>query len=678
MRLGSALTGSELLAVVALQSCAADLQRTIGSAGATPEAQGRAPAQGAAPEVAPLRALLAHVVLHSSVAQRVRQAVDDDGRLKDSATSELASARSAKSTAEARVRRALQGYGASLRGGSVVAYMDRLCVAVSPYTTLPDGHLLLGRTPDGGQVLVEPSAVVALNTQLETAVQVEREADLAARWALTQGLMTVLPDLDAQLEAVATVDAIAARARHAAALKSVEPQLGGPGSAVVLKQLRHPLLVERIEGPPWETHGRGDGGAGSGHTVVPVDVLVPRGTRVVLVSGPNSGGKTAAAKATALAALASRAGMFVPAASATLPWFDRVLCDIGDEQSLSRGLSTFSGRLARAATLLRASTPRTLLLLDELGAGTAPVDGAALGQALLAEALAVAALTLATSHVGTLKALKYAADNSADDRAVTPQLMAPGAVENAAAEFDTERLAPTYRLLWGVPGRSRALEVAARLGLPSDVLARAKSRLDGVTARVEDTVAELERARGAQLEHEAAAQAALERSASHRAEVDRALKTLDAARDKLLASRAATVGRAAANAQAAITRRKLSATGKGTAAPRAPARRGEDSTAVEAPPPTVASNSKLAGGAQEAPPQPWNPGVGDTVLVARLGGKAAVVTQVSPDGQQITVRAGALQLRVAPDEVLRAPEPAKRAQPSVRARAKALALRKAV
>ena len=663
-RLGSALTGTELLAVVAVQSCAADLQRTVASAGCTPDAQGRTPAKGSAPEVAPLLQVLKEVVIHSALAQRVRQAVAEDGVLRDSATPALASARSARATAEARVRRALLGAAAALGGAGVVGHMDRLCLAVSPVLAgaLPDSCLLLGRTSDGGSLLVEPSAAVALNSSLEVAAVAEREADLAARWALTQAMAALLPDLDAQLEAVAQVDAIAARARHSAALGCVEPSLTGPGGALALRGLRHPLLVERMDGPPWEK----DGSRPATSSVVPVDVVVPPGTRVVLVSGPNSGGKTAAAKALALASLASRAGLFVPAASAQLPWFDRVLCDIGDEQSLGTGLSTFSGRLQRAALLLRCSTPRTLLLLDELGAGTAPADGAALGQALLAEAASVAALTVATSHSGALKALKYASSGDAG-ATLTPQLTG-GTVENAAAEFDTARLAPTFRLLWGVPGRSRALEVAARLGLSEAVLARARASLDGATARVEDTVAALERARGEQLANDRAAAVAAQQAAVHAADVARALRTLDAARDSVTSSRAAAVGRLAAAAQAAIDRRKAIKAAR-------PAEQPAAAVAVQA---VVARGRPPVRTAPKAPaeaPAKWQPVVGDSVVVARLGsGTPAVVTAVLPGGQ-LTVRAGAgaLQMQVSVDEV----QPGKtnttsvspRGSPAARARA---------
>ena len=195
---------------------------------------------------------------------------------------------------------------------------------------------------------------------------------------------------------------------------------------------------------------------------MPVDVFVPLTTRAVVITGPNTGGKTAAMKAVGLASLMSRAGLFVPAEVARLPWFDAVLVDIGDSQDLMQSLSTFSARLAKQRAILAAATPRALVLMDEVGTGTSPAEGSAIGGALLERLAGVgsgvtpdraAGLTLATTHHGELKALKYEH---------------PGGVfENAAVEFDEVALAPTYRLLWGVPGararyRSRSGSVSTR------------------------------------------------------------------------------------------------------------------------------------------------------------------------------------------------------------------------
>ena len=186
-----------------------------------------------------------------------------------------------------------------------------------------------------------------------------------------------------------------------------------------------------------------------------MDVFVPLNTRCVVITGPNTGGKTAAMKAVGLAGLMARSGLFIPAEIARMPWFDDVLVDIGDSQDLMQSLSTFSARLAKQRAILAAATADSLVLMDEVGTGTSPAEGAAIGGALLERLAGVGAgggdfnragLTLATTHHGELKVLKYEHPG--------------GFFENAAVEFDEVALAPTYRLLWGVPGRSRALQIA--------------------------------------------------------------------------------------------------------------------------------------------------------------------------------------------------------------------------
>jgi len=218
---------------------------------------------------------------------------------------------------------------------------------------------------------------------------------------------------------------------------------------------------------------------------VPVDVFASKRTRVVVITGPNTGGKTAAMKAVGLAALMAKSGLFIPAEKAVIPFFDKVLIDIGDDQSLLTSLSTFSGRLKRAQAILEQCTPDSLVLMDEIGTGTSPGEGAAIGYALL-KALAGlvpnqrgAGLTLATTHHGQLKALKYE----------YPEF------ENAAVEFDEADLRPTYKLLWGVPGRSSALQIATRYELDADVIADAREMLGEGLVSLDDTISKLETAR---------------------------------------------------------------------------------------------------------------------------------------------------------------------------------------
>src|SRR6185503_6452853 len=213
---------------------------------------------------------------------------------------------------------------------------------------------------------------------------------------------------------------------------------------------RHPILVARhlrgeLEGAP-----------------VPLDLRLDAGTRLLLVTGPNMGGKTVAMKTVGLLALLAMAGLPVPAAAGTaVPWFDRIVCDIGDEQSIQNDVSTFLSHVRRVAEALEAATDRSLVLLDELGSGTDPVEGAALGQAVLEALLERGALVLATTHHGTLKTFAHDA----------------GGVRNASMAFDEATLRPLFRLVVGVPGGSRAIQVAERFGMDSAVLSRARELL---------------------------------------------------------------------------------------------------------------------------------------------------------------------------------------------------------
>ncbi|GAQ83702.1 putative Muts homolog [Klebsormidium nitens] len=222
---------------------------------------------------------------------------------------------------------------------------------------------------------------------------------------------------------------------------------------------------------------------------IPIDVLIRSETRVVAITGPNTGGKTAAIKTLGLAALMAKAGLFVPASEPVLlPWFDSVLCDIGDDQSLVQSLSTFSGHLRRIKRIKAESTARSLVLLDEVGGGTDPTEGAALGMALLQsfaeQRPGGSLLTLATTHHGELKTLKYS-----DPR-----------FENACVEFDEARLAPTFRLLWGIPGRSNALNIAERLGLDGRIISEARNLHGEANLEASEAILDLERQRKAYAE----------------------------------------------------------------------------------------------------------------------------------------------------------------------------------
>jgi len=317
------------------------------------------------------------------------------------------------------------------------------------------------------------------------------------------------------VEALAAIDLALAKGRLGEALGAVElphegaeqpwlvERTGGARQASPLRLLnaRHPLLT-------------GD--------VVPITLWLGEegdGFRVLLITGPNTGGKTVALKTAGLLSLMAQAGLPVPAdAESRLPIFDAVFADIGDEQSIEQSLSTFSSHIGNIVSILNGATNESLVLLDELAAGTDPTEGAALAKGILSHLLAVGCLTVATTHHGELKAFAHVTEG----------------VTNASVEFNAETLSPTYRLHIGLPGQSNALAIAERLGMPAAILDEARSGIDPDRLAVESLITDLHRERG-EAESASAAQRAAAREAERaRERVTKELQSLQANRDRLL------------------------------------------------------------------------------------------------------------------------------------------------
>ncbi|MEM6867656.1 MAG: endonuclease MutS2, partial [Cyanobacteria bacterium P01_C01_bin.121] len=267
------------------------------------------------------------------------------------------------------------------------------------------------------------------------------------------------------------LDLATARARYGLWMEGNAPRFV-KNEQITLRQLKHPLLL-------WQQKKE------QSNKVVPTDLVMRPDLRVVAITGPNTGGKTVTLKTLGLTALMAKVGMFIPAKEPVeLPWFDAVLADIGDEQSIEQSLSTFSGHVKRIGRILDEvdktrgdeAFANSLVLLDEVGAGTDPSEGSALAIALLKHLADHTRLTVATTHYGELKSLKYE-----DER-----------FENASVEFDDVKLSPTYKLLWGIPGRSNALSIARRLGMKESVLEQAKNRMGGASEDVNQVIEGLE------------------------------------------------------------------------------------------------------------------------------------------------------------------------------------------
>lgn len=350
--------------------------------------------------------------------------------------------------------------------------------------------IVVHETSGSGQTLfAEPASAVELNNRLrECEEEIGREVHRILL-ELTGKLLGAERDLRRDLAVLARLDSLYARARWARAVRAGIPTLADDGR-IELLEARHPLLGDRA---------------------VPVSIHLGGARRVAVITGPNTGGKTVLLKTIGLLTLLAQCGIPVPASPRTvLSVFPKVRTDIGEEQSIEQNLSTFSSHMTNIVAILREADERTLVLLDELGAGTDPQEGAALGLAILEKILELGCTAAVATHLTPLKHFSVSH---------------PG-VLSCSMEFDPETLSPTYRVLEGVPGRSCALEIAERLGLPEEVLARARGSLSSGEIRAEEVIAELERERGAARRLRANLELERETVARLRAEYERRLSAL--------------------------------------------------------------------------------------------------------------------------------------------------------
>lgn len=405
--------------------------------------------------------------------ERIERSIDEAGEMLDSASGELAAIRKRMRTSQDRVRERLN---AMLRSSELAGVIGEAIVTVRagryviPVRAEAKGRLkgiVHDQSASGATLFVEPLTVVELNntwTQatLDEAREVERILD-----ELSRTVEANAESLQTSLDGLARADLWMARARLAAEQDAV--RAAPSEDAIELLTARHPLL---------------------GPGAVPIDLRLGErfGYRAMVITGPNTGGKTVSLKTLGLLALMNQAGLRVPAADgARLPVFARVMADIGDEQSIAQSLSTFSSHLVNVVRFVEAAAPRTLVLLDEVGAGTDPTEGSALAMAIVERLLAAGAVVAATTHYAELKT--FATEH--------------GNVTNASVEFDVATLRPTYRLTIGLPGKSQAFAIAERLGLPGDVLDDAQRRLSAEHRSMEETLAAIqqaERARAVELD----------------------------------------------------------------------------------------------------------------------------------------------------------------------------------
>jgi len=568
-------------------------------------------------------ALVAQLRTLPELEQRLRFCLEEGGRVADRASPPLAGLRrqlqGVRAERRERLQELLRRYAPLLQDTVIATRSDRPVLAVKAGAAAQLPGLVHDSSASGSTVFIEPQAVVGLGNRIRELEAQERELELAVLQELSALVGEQAEPLTQLQQVLVQLDAALARARYGAWLGAVRPELDAdPEAAFELRDLRHPLLL-------WQQRRQG------GQPVVPVSLTVSPQLRVVAITGPNTGGKTVTLKSLGLAALMARAGLYVPCSGTPrLPWCALVLADIGDEQSLQQNLSTFSGHIRRIARILEAlAAPvqgASLVLLDEVGAGTDPQEGSALAAALLKHLADRARLTIATTHFGELKALKYG-----DPR-----------FENASVGFDAETLAPTYRLQWGIPGRSNALAIARRLGLLEPVLQQAEAQLAPLAAGdVNQVIAGLEEERQRQQEAAEEAAALLARTELLHDELLLRWEQQQQQSAELQEQRRQQLERSIRQGQNEVRRiiRRLRQ-GDGRAA-RNTAELGESARQAGQRLRQLEQQHRSAPERREH--QGWMPAVGDRVRVLSLG-KAAEVLAIAADGRELTVRCGPMRL----------------------------------
>ena len=402
---------------------------------------------------------------HRSVEEEVARCILGEDEISDNASPELGRIRRQIKIVGERVREKLNGM---LKSQTTQKYLQEAVITIrngryvlpvkAEYRSQVPG-LVHDQSSSGATLFIEPSAVVELGNEnkrlfLEEKIEIERILS-----GLTAMIAPFADEIHISCNVMGALDVIFARAIMARDQRAVRPKLNEAGCVRIIRG-RHPLIAK--------------------DRVVPVDIWLGETFRTLIITGPNTGGKTVTLKTVGLFTLMAMSGMFIPAQEGTeLSTFERVFADIGDEQSIEQSLSTFSSHMTNTVRILSEADGRSLVLLDELGAGTDPVEGAALAQAILESLYERNTLTVATTHYSEIKAFA---------------LMHAG-MQNASMEFDVDRLCPTYRLFIGIPGKSNAFEISRRLGLSDAVIDRAQDFLQKKDVAFETVLSEAEQAR---------------------------------------------------------------------------------------------------------------------------------------------------------------------------------------
>ncbi|ONK73814.1 uncharacterized protein A4U43_C04F35660 [Asparagus officinalis] len=529
---GLSVDGPEAMAVVGLMQRAQTLRATLETA--------RKEGADCYTRFMPLAQSIMDAIISQALVKSIQQVIDDDGSVKDSASSELKRYRDQVRALDRKLLQLMdkltredKSQGSTME---VCSINGRWCMkTMGDRVTSFEGLLLTSGS--GAASFMEPIVAVSLNDELQQARALVSKAEEDVLSKLSDKILGELSHIQNLLRIIIQLDIVGARAKYSIAYDGTIPELCLPGDMNIndgdfpvhksfkrnsfsdlpqrewklyMRKAYHPLLLrqhreslnkarkdiavatadirrKKLQGNNPTTQDNIELRLSflknrvlelEKEPPVPVDFVVSTKTIVLVITGPNTGGKTISLKTVGLASLMAKAGLYVLASEPVkIPWFDAIFADIGDEQSLTQSLSTFSGHLKQISALRAQSTNKSLVLLDEVGAGTNPLEGAALGMSLLESFAEYGSfLTIATTHHGELKTLKYSND----------------AFENACVEFDERSLKPTYKILWGIPGRSNAINIAERLGLSNHILEKAR-KLHGTSgAEINEVIVDME------------------------------------------------------------------------------------------------------------------------------------------------------------------------------------------
>jgi len=555
------------------------------------------------------------------LAEEIARCISEQGEVVDHASAKLARIRREMRTAHERLQEKLNRIIANPR--NALYLQEGLITQRGGRYVIPIKAEFKGRIPgivhdtsaSGATLFIEPLTVIEMGNKWRQ-LQIEEQKEVERILAELSGLVgEMAEELAWTVQALAELDLILAKARYANALMASEPTLRSfkgrgtaqhPGSTLDLRQARHPLLDPE--------------------TVVPIDVHLDDEYFVLVITGPNTGGKTVSLKTVGLMAVMAQSGLHLPVAEGSaLSVFEAVYADIGDEQSIEQSLSTFSSHLTNIVRILEDADAHSLVLLDELGAGTDPVEGSALARAMLSHLLARRITTLVATHYSELKAFAQTT---------------PG-VENASVEFDLETLSPTYRMQVGLPGRSNAFAIASRLGLSPIIVQEAQALVSPEELETESLLTEIQQAHREATAARDEALLAQRQAVEHERRLNARLVAIEGERSTILGEARAEARRELEEIRRQIEslsdeladhRRQSTLTEEWLAQARA--RLEEQETAVEPPPP---------------PPPPEEirlPGeiiLGDTVWIAGLGTTGEVT---SLDGDTVEVQVGSFGVRV--------------------------------